>query len=321
MNEEMNNNQENQNPTVNEEIQPQVTVEQTSITTPPVEETPVVTPEPPKKNNLFIPIIIILVLLLGVGAFLFFGTDIFKSKSKANNEENTETPTTEDLAIKYEGIYAAENDKLYIRKVNETTINYVVADSFFGTAKVSKDSAVDNKLSKDEYFEFKLVDDGIEVIYHADENTEILADTGLYKKVSSYSKENLYKEAVGDPKYLETNYNGVYKYNDNEYYVYQISDKEVMVKSSPDVTDPYFIDALFEETVNETNGETYFVSKSFFDEDKIAYSLIFFDNSFELHVYEDVLEYDEEDKNLEQNYKFDRKITQEDILSNFYTYY
>ena len=35
-----------------------------------------------------------------------------------------------------------------------------------------------------------------------------------------------------------------------------------MVKSSPDVTDPYFIDALFEETVNETNGETYFVSKS-----------------------------------------------------------
>ena len=44
-----------------------------------------------------------------------------------------------------------------------------------------------------------------------------------------------------------------------------------------------------------------------------------FDNSIEITVYEDVFGFDEEDKKLEGNYKFDREITKEDILKEFYS--
>lgn len=275
-----------------------------------------------KPKNKLIPIIIIIVLLIcGIFAFLFFGTDIFKSdKGKENNNEETDTPVSVDEAIKFEGIYANENDKMYIHKISNTEFHYIIGGNFEGTAKVNGENAKEKELfDENEYFEFTLKDNGIEVTYHADENTEVAVDTGLYKKVADYSKDNIYKEAVGDPKYLETRHNGVFKNEDIELYVFQISEKEVLVKASNDAD--VLFDEKFEEVVNEINGESNFFAKSFFDEEKTAFILNFYDNSIEIIVKDDVLDYDIEDKKLEKNYKFDRKITKEEILKEFYSDY
>ncbi len=272
-----------------------------------------------KKSNSMIKIIpiIIGVLLIAVGIFFIIGSN----SSNTNKENKEESDTKEDLASAYEGIYAAENDKLFIRKTSNNEFHYIIGGNFEGTAIVKGDSAKEkNPFKNDEYFEFKLKDEDIELIYHAGENVEVAADTGIYKKVADYSKDNVYKEAVGDPKYLETKYSGLFKNDEVELYVFQISEKEIMVKSS-DNNANIFIDEKFEEEVNEVNGETSFVAKSFFDEDKNAFLLNFYDNSIEIIVYDDVLDYDEEDKKLESNYKFERSITKEDIMNEFYNNY
>lgn len=57
------------------------------------------------------------------------------------------------------------------------------------------------------------------------------------------------------------------------------------------------------------------------NEEKTASILNIFDNSIEIIVKDDVLDYDADDKKLENNYKFDRKITQEEIIKEFYQNY
>ena len=272
-----------------------------------------------KKKNILVPILIgIAVILIGVGVFLLLsGKD---NNSKQNNEENTEKQESTSVDVtKFEGIYANGEDKLYIRKSAENEFHYMISGSFEGTAVVNGETAKEKELfNENEYFEFKLVDDGIELTYNAPKDHEVAIATGLYKKVAEYSSDNIYKEAVGDPQYLSTRNNGIYKNENIELFVFQISENQVIVRSSNNTTEVN-IDEVFEEKTNEINGEVNFVAKSFFDEDKNAFSMKIFDNSIEITVYEDVFGFDEEDKKLEGNYKFDRKITKEDILKEFYS--
>ena len=331
MNEEMNNNQDTKNEistetskTTEEVATPQSepVVEQVQVQ-PSEEPIPTTNVEQQKKKKFLLPIIIILILLLGLGVFLYFGTDIFKSKNKdnSNQEQQPDTPPVTTEIDKYEGIYAAQNDKLYIYKTSDTEFHYVIGGNFIGFAKLNGDVAKQKDAFKDDgYFEFKLVDDGIEVSYIADENVSVVVDTGKYTKVADYTKENVYKEAVGDPSYLDLDKSGLFKNEDIELYVFQISENEIMVKSSDNSTDVFF-DEKFEKEINEINGEISFVSKSFFDEDKNAFLMNFYDNSIEIIVYDDVFGFDEDDKKLENNYKFERKITEEEIIKEFYSNY
>lgn len=275
--------------------------------------------EEEKKKSLLVPIIFVIALsLIGIGVFLLLNN---KNDSKTNNDENHETPqpTTENVE-QFEGIYANGEDKMYIRKESDTEFHYMIGGNFEGSAIVSGDSAREKpKFNENEYFEFKLVSGGIELVYNAPENYEVAVATGVYKKVADYSKDNVYQEAVGDPQYLETGYNGVYKTDEISLYVFQINENEVLVKASND-TDAMF-DEKFTKEVNEINGEISYVAKSFFDEEKTASILNIFDNSIEIIVKDDVLDYDADDKKLENNYKFDRKITKEEIIKEFYQNY
>lgn len=352
MNEEMNNNQEPKTEELNQEIQvntenasteiqsqevPQVVedtmpqqVQQTTEEQPVQEEplsqevpsstvefNPTQTENEPKKNNKTLIIIIIAVLaIIGVVAFLFFGTDIFKSKENNNKEsDDPPTPVATDETSKFEGIYQNVNDKIYIHKLNDTEFTYMIGGNFQGTAK-AKDGVAkeDNKFGTDEYFEFKLIDDGIELSYHADENTEVAAETGLYKKVAEYSKDNIYKEAVGDPSYLTSKYSGIYSNGEIQFYVYQKNDKEVQVSISE--SNSKFFSELF-----EIESDNHLVAKSFFHEDEIAYEITFNDKSFDLKVNSDIFGVDEDDKELELTYSYEKEITQEEILDEFYSYY
>ena len=203
---------------------------------------------------------------------------------------------------------------------SDTEFHYMIGGNFEGSAIVNGASAKEKqRFNENEYFEFKIVSGGIELVYNAPENYEVAVATGVYKKVADYSKDNVYQEAVGDPQYLETGYNGVYKTDEISLYVFQINENEVLVKSSND-TDAMF-DEKFTKEVNEINGEISYVAKSFFDEEKTAFILNIFDNSIEIIVKDDVLDYDADDKKLENNYKFDRKITKEEIIKEFYQNY
>ena len=157
------------------------------------------------NNKILIIVRILVLLLLGVGLFLFLGTDLFKSKNG------------------FEGIFESENDKMYIRKTSDNEFHYMIGGNFEGTAIIDGNNAKEKSLFddvNDGYFEFRLVNDGVELKYVAPNDEEVATDTGIYKRVAEYSKDNVYKEAVGDPKYLKTKYNGVFKNNDIELIIY-----------------------------------------------------------------------------------------------------
>ena len=272
--------------------------------------------EEKKKSGKTLPIIIILLglILIGVGLFIYFGTDTFKKENK--NENKNENKQGEPVADKFEGIYAAENDKLYIYKKSNNVIHYMIGGNFEGTAKVTGDVAKEeNTFKENEYFEFKLVDGGIELSYHTEEqNKEVAIDTGKYNKVSEYTKDNVYKEAVGDPALLTSKYSGVYKSGNITLYLYQTNEKNVMIETLSSSKDSF--SETFEIIEDNKLG-----AKDFFDENTIAYEITFNDREFSLKVNDQVFGFDEEDKKFESTYSFERDITQSEIITEFYKGY
>lgn len=269
----------------------------------------------PKKNHSLSIIIILLgIVLIGVGLFLFFGTDLFKSEKK-DEKKPDQTVNTVNVD-KFVGIYAAENNKLYIKKSNDKAIAYVLGDSFFGTAIVTGDTAKEtNTFSNGEYFEFKVVDGGINVSYVTDEeDASVVVDTGLYKKVADYSKDNVYKEAVGDSSLLNSKYSGIYKKGTITLYVYQMNETQVKVETT--MNSEQHLSEVFDIT-----SDNKLVAKDFFEEDENAFEITFGDKEFNLVVNENVFGFDEDDKEFAGTYTFDSNITQDIIMDEFYKYY
>ena len=265
-----------------------------------------------KKGNLLPIIIIVLGLaLIGVGVFFCLGTDKAKKDDK---KENTTVQTA--AADKYEGRYVNGEDKIYIRKTSNDVFHYMISGSFEGSARVVGDSAKETDgFSSSEYYEFKLVDGGIDLSYHNDDpEVETIVATGKYNKVSDYSKDNIYKEAIGNPELLNSKYSGVYKYGDITLYLYQTNEKNVKVETLSN-SENYFSETF------EIIEDNFLGSRDFFDEESFAYRISFADKSFSLTVNEEVFGFDEEDKAFEGTYNFVNSVTKDEILNTFYKNY
>lgn len=282
-----------------------------------------------KKNKVGLYVIILGVLLIiGGSVYTVLGTDTFKEKKNSennqeennNNNNNNNNEKNAGIAEKFEGIYQAQDDKMFIHKgASNDELLYMIADSFQGKAKIidEKTAQAEDYFGKDEYFIFKLVDNGIEVDYHSGDDVLVSAETGLYTKMSDYSKENIYKTIIGDVSYLNSNYSGLYSNDEFEMYVIQKDENNIYVRlKSGDNTFGLFFD---EEFVIQDNNKL--VSYSFFDEKEIDYEITFNDKQFSIVVHDDVFGVDEEDKKFEGNYKYIDSITQDEVLDEFYSNY
>jgi len=268
-------------------------------------------------------IVVILGVLLIAGGILFavFVPDMFKEKNTGDNQEeksNDENKLT-GIVEKFEGIYATENDKIYIHKNDDNNFEYMISGNFQGKAKIidEKSAQGEDIFSKGEYFEFKLVDGGIDVSYHTDNNVSVTVDTGIYNKVADYSKDNIYKETVGDPSYLNSKYSGLYSNDEFKMYVIQTSENELKVELKEN--DNTF--GLFFSEIFELQNDNKFVSYSFFDDNEVDYEIEFNDKEFKIIVHDDVFGVNEDDKKFESTYKFENAITQDEILNEFYELY
>lgn len=271
-----------------------------------------ITEVPKKKGKASIIIILIGLILIGTGLFLFFGTDLFKKENKDNNKEKE--PVSEVTAAdKFEGIYTAENDKMYVYKTGKNEIHYMIGDSFEGVAEVNGETAKESYLfNEGEYFEFKIVEGGIELSYHSDEGKEVAIDLGKYTKTADYSKENVYKEAVGDPALLNSKYSGIYKKGNISLYLYQTNEKEVKIEANGDLSFSETFDIISDNKLG---------AKDFFDPEVNAFEITLGDKEFTLTVNEDVFGFDKEDKEFAGAYTFDSNITQDIVMNEFYKGY
>ena len=273
----------------------------------------------------------LMIVLLGVvliaGGFIYasMGTNTFKSKEESEKKDDSENKNEEesidDVAYEFEGIYAASNDKLYIRVVDYNKLNYVIAETFHGTAEIIDETTARQEGNPDDnkYFEFKLVNGGVEVSYHTDDNTTASLETGLYKKIAAYSRDSLYREAVGDPLYINFASAGLYASDDGiEIYVIPISgnDLRVLLKNN-DKTSGMLFDENF---AFSHDGKA--ISYSSTNKNEIDYEMEFFirktdDKDFNLIVHDSAID----NKILESKYKYIKAITIDDVIDEFYSNY
>jgi len=258
-----------------------------------------------KKNNKFI-IIIILVIILFVCGFFLLNTK--------NDDSNRDVSKITD----FYGVYENGETKIFIKEKNDNTISYTIDGNGFhqGEAKVDKKTATEK--SEEGTYILTLTDDGInlEVKDKSEDYLNKFAEK-KYKKIAEYTKEEVYKQEVGDPKYLSSKYSGIYKNNNIEMLLFQISEKEVQVSlnHSSDANLPLF-DQIF-EIVDDNK----LVAKSYFNENEIRYEITFNDKSFTLKANKDAVGYNDDDKKIELTYTYASELSQEEIISRYYDTY
>jgi hypothetical protein len=244
----------------------------------------------PKKNNTTLLIILALVLVIGVLCFLFFATDIFKSKDKENKKENTEdnvvlTPQEKKETYKdYTGIYQNGNSllKLYYLEQGDFSLIY------YDLVNESKNSEFSS------YFEVNQIVGGTikDKIFDSTANLTFSDGTinvetnvedfnnGKYTKKEDYTENAFYEDHYGDPTLLKNKYCGVYSLDDKKLLIYQMYESEltfVIVKNNQsEFSSSLSLENATEDTIEGTIftlSDVDIVVKLTYTEDSVTFNI------------------------------------------------
>lgn len=209
-------------------------------------QTNMITPnEPQKKNNGgIIAIVIAFIALLSVGAFLLFKKDNEPTNNKKtetkeeNKKEETNKPEEdkkeddkkEEPSIEkvWSGIYSNDNSTLKIYQVDSNEIRFdIEGDSYIsGSATINGNKATGEIFST---YSFELND---KTISFTTDDEDIANAT--FTKTNDYSKEDFYKDNIGDPTLVSSNINGIFENNGITIKIYQISETEASILINSD---------------------------------------------------------------------------------------
>ena len=174
-----------------------------------------------KKIGIIIAIIVAL-LVVGVVVFLVLNKD---SKKDTDKKEDTKTEEKKEETPKedtYRGIYKLNkntlkvhcNDICYITIYNEDEEEIYTEMAYMKKNEI-KENDVTITFEKDKI-----------TIKNESEDDEI---SGTYTKEKEYTDEEIYKDYYGNIELLKTKYNGYYKLNDKEMYIFQTEEDRVRV--------------------------------------------------------------------------------------------
>jgi len=183
-----------------------------------------------KKNKTGLIIIIIAILCLVGGAlYLFFGTDMFKKKEEPKEDKKEEEKETFELGkSELNGVY--EKDGITI-KLFEVAKNSVYFDYEVEGLGVSLPLKLRNGKATGDIFDdtytVVIKDKEIELTSNSEE-----VEKGTYTKTKTYTKEDFYKDQIGDPELLNSEYNGIYDKDGTKLYMYQTEEDTVYIDVS-----------------------------------------------------------------------------------------
>lgn len=204
-------------------------------------------------------------LLIGIGLILivsgfvyaFVGTDMFKDENPNTSKED-DTFSIESINGIYENngqrikIFRTGNVKYEIIS-SKPEIYFSINDYYDGTIEVFNKkysySFIDEKID----FDFKK--NLVKVTF----NDEILSSysefkNGDYKKIEEYSLEDYYNDNIGDLKFFNSKYNGIYENNGKFIFIYQINKETVKISMSSQSTNSvYYIKGEYNIDQNDPN--------------------------------------------------------------------
>lgn len=255
-----------------------------------------------ENNKKVSPVLILLVsiLVLAVCGFCVWKFVLDKSNTNNSNGNNTNTtpspkPEETNALEKYNGVYESEfgTIKLYASNNKTLMFTFVGVEDNIVSGWFERDGNEIKSEIMDEIITVKLESNNIIIESNTDE-----VKSGTYTKIAEYTLDEYYAETYGDPKFLETNYNGKYT-NGSEYiYVYQSEDDEVIISGL--LTDNLINMDL--EIINEGYAKT-----DLFDE---TYEITLEDETLTLTVTENG------ETTYENTFKREKTLTKKDIIEN-----
>ena len=267
-----------------------------------------------KKKLSVVLICLVVLLFLGVGVFLIINSnDFFK---KGNSIENKSNEELEEVVIsekeyeeeqhsesevknnnnKFNGIYKYNENILKIYGINDNRLFYDLSSSSSSIGHANIDGDTATAIVFDTRYEFTLNENGIAVNV-----SDSVEDSGVYIKQSDYLSEDYYRDNYGDPAFLSSIYNGIYKKGQVVAYLFQISKDKVRVNIEMEGS---FSDLEYDiKEDGSLYGEIFDdIYSIFLEDDKLIFTTI---------------KTEDEEKKYDGEYIKESNLTIEDILKKF----
>ena len=183
--------------------------------------------EPKKKSKAPILIIGIVAVVIGVGLYLFFCTDLFKKEEPKNDstpkQEEKKDDKKEEEVILFNGEYEKDGKTIILFQTSKEKV-YMESDAADMPLDIKgstiKGSSFDNEIT------IKVSDGKIEVT-----STIEGLPSGTYTKTNEYTKEKYYEHHIGNSEYLTSKYNGIYKNGNKTVEIFQVEKDKVRVNA------------------------------------------------------------------------------------------
>ncbi len=165
--------------------------------------------------------------------------------SNINNKSNTSNTIELNTNGSFSGIFQKNNMKIIIYQ-NSPKIHYRIINTDTGRQYIGK-ANIDNQkaIGTINYtYTFTLLKNGIQ-LSTTDPNKEL---SGNYLKTKNYTSSDYYSDYIGDLKYENSNYNGIFNGDKGTIKLYQANNKEVVIKMTIN-------NKTYNKTLNINNGK------------------------------------------------------------------
>lgn len=215
----MENNNLNYNNTTNNVIEQLVTDPITPVPTNNVQTTNLQNNK--NKRKKFWILLLIIVVAVVVGVFLYLNRD---SNNDSDGDDNlVENPNDEGSnKILWNGIYENGEDVVYVFQLSENEISF---DANINQGYISGTAKIKGNVATGEIFETYTLELKNGKLVFSSSDSEI--ESATYTRVKDYSKDDYYKNNYGDPKYLESEFNGVFEKDSTTITIYQLEEDRV----------------------------------------------------------------------------------------------
>jgi len=260
---------------------------------------------PPKKKSPILVIVligIILIAVITIVAFLLLNNSDKKESPKrkeSNTNMNTNSNTNSNIKTNWSGIYENNEGTITIYQINEELLHFDLAlngGNASGSANISENVAEGKIFST---YTFTWNNWKIEFTTN-DEDLK----AGYFTKKEDYSKEQYYKDNYGDPSYLNSSINGVFKKDDSTITIYQTKESQAEILISQKFS-------VYSMSIPIVNGALSIEQESFGDIEKI--NITFTNDS--ITVTASSSDTDSLLNRINGSYKKEKSYTMDDILS------
>ena len=210
-----------------------------------------------KKNSVAI-VVGLVVFGLAIAALVFFLLTNANKKDNEDNDTNKEPDTNNKVEeVVWNGVYESEQGTVYLYQLNDEELSYSM---LLDGSSISGTADIDGNTAEGEIFDtYSFVLNGNNLDFTTT-SEDVTADT--FTKTKEYTTTDYFSDNFGDPKYLESDINGVFGDEAIVIKIYQQSEDSAYITILKDYS-------IYGKGIDIVNGELVLEDEFFGDMEKI----------------------------------------------------